>query len=271
MAKQELTITLAGKHEMLSPASFITAMDSLVALLRSIDSSFWRVEAPRYKWHISSASMKSPMNVSMVATLASPEAPNADVVGALFAGLKALDAQPKIPSYFDEDALLAARRLVSVYRDSIASISLASPGRADVRPTTRVARNVDELVAEERAKFYHGYGSIEGRLRQITVDPRVGHERSSIQIVDRVSGNVVPCRLSPDMAQELAKLMRNRVVLYGTIRYDESHQPTRIQVESYDPIPEVLPSLEDLHRIGVNITGGEDAADYVDHLRGNAD
>jgi hypothetical protein len=275
MPDQELTIILSGKADVLTPESVVIAIENVTSLLKSIDSKMWNVGKPRYRWRITEVSMRSPFTLRMRADLILPDAPHADVTGALFSGMKSLDATKpaqKLPRFFDQSDLVAAKNLVGVYRDSIADIQLVAPKHDPFSPTTRIASSVDHLIQRPKLQPLDAYGSIDGFLRRVTIDQRPGHERSELQIIDRHTDQVVDCEVTPAKAAELSPYVGKRVILYGTIRYTANHVPTRIAVDSYEAIDESnLPKLADLHKLGISITGGEDAADFVEGLRGHGE
>lgn len=276
MLKQEITIILSGKADTITPESVAVAVESLAALLKSVDSNLWQVGKPRYRWKVTAVGMRSPFRMKIEADLLLADSPHADVAGHVMGGLRTLDQRTvtRVPAYFKEADLAAAKALVEVYRDSVSNILIESPDREPVSPSLRVARNVDRLTEKPKANPFDAYGSIDGTLRRATIDPRPGRQKYELQIIDRITDQVVECDVSPTLAERLSALLGKRVVLYGIVRYTVDHIPTRIAVsdDDYQLIDDTkLPSLDDLHRIGISITGGQDAADYVEGLRGNAE
>lgn len=267
MPKQELTVVLDGRANILSPESVITVISSLAALLKSIDTHLWQVNAPRYQWSISGATMNSPLEITLTA-IRMGDLPDADVVGGLINGFKILEAKKNVvPPYFCEDDLIAAKKLVSVYDDGIASITLRTTKKKSIQPTRRIADKVDVLTRSAPVATQDAYGSIEGKLRRVTVDDREDHELSEIQIIDRMTESVVECKLDAGLAEELSPYVRKRVVLYGKIHY-ENLVPKKIRVEGFDAISPTPPTLEQIHKMGFSITGGKDAREFIEELRG---
>ena len=77
------------------------------------------------------------------------------------------------------------------------------------------------------------------------------------------------CKLTPPALKKLINKIGRRVLLHGTIHFAESGLTTRIQVDTWTLLDDhKIPSLEELHAIGINITGNADAADYIARLRG---
>ncbi|HWE95693.1 MAG TPA: hypothetical protein VG269_17135 [Tepidisphaeraceae bacterium] len=265
---------LIEKETRLSATSLSVVIDSLVSLLRSVDSRMWTVNAPRYRWVIREIRMQSPLTMTLEAILTSPDAPMADVVGNTFKGLKLLDGgrARKRPKFFDEEGLALSKRMVSVYSDGVLAMNFRTPEREEISPSSRIAKTVERIIENSPLDPFDAYGSVEGVLRRVTVDDRPKHEVYDLQIIDRHTDQIVNCKVSSEMAEQLTQHLRKRVVLYGMIRYNGEHVPQRIKVESFEPIStEKLPTLEDLHELGINITNGEDAADYISRMRGDGD
>lgn len=269
---QEVTVELIEKEKGLAAESLAVVIDSLVGILRAVDSRMWAVNAPRYQWVIKQIQMHSPLTMTIEAVLTSPDAPQADVVGNTFRGLGQLNAgRGRRPRFFDEEGLALAKRMVSVYSDGVLAMNLRSPENTEISPSSRIAASVERIIQKAKPNPFDAYGSVEGVLRRVTVDDRPDHEVSDLQVIDRYTDKIVDCKVSPELAEKLTPHLRHRVVLYGLIRYVGEHIPQRIKVEDFDPIGSSLPSLEDLHDLGIRITNGEDAADYISRLRGNDD
>lgn len=269
---QEITVEMIEKETRLSADSLSVVIDSLVGLLRSVDSRMWTVNAPRYRWVLKEIRMQSPLTMTIEAVLTNPDAPAADVVGNTLRGLNQLNAgRARRPQFFDQEGLALSKRMVSVYTDGVLAMSFRAPQRDEISPSSRIAAAVDRIAQNVRPDPLEAYGSIEGVLRRVTVDDRPRHEVSDLQIIDRRSNQIVNCSVSPEMAESLTEHLRKRIVLFGMIRY-LGGVPQRIKVEQFEAIPtEPLPTLEDLHELKINITNGEDAADFISRLRGDDD
>ncbi len=273
MLKQVITLELSGKGDALDPESFALAVENLVALLKAVDAKMWPVSTPRYRWRIVAVGMHSPLRLTIEASKAIDEAPDADVVGSTMSGLTALESDKTRlpPRYFDSLALGFAKKFVGVYRGSVMTLAIEAPGRVTVRPSLCVAAAVDVLSEQQKAIPYEKYGSVGGVLRRVTLDERQDHEASDLQLIDIDSGQLIECRLNPQQARKLGAFIGRRVVLYGAVRFNAQRLPQKISVEEYRVIKEKLPTLEDLHAAKIDITGGEDAADFIAHLRGDGE
>jgi hypothetical protein len=267
---QEITMELIEKETRLSAESVAIAIESLIGLLRSIDSNMWSVSAPRYRWVIKQISMKSPLRVTMEAILTNQDAPKADVVGNTLKGLGQLNSgRGRLPKFFGDESLSLAKRMVSVYRDGVLAMNLNAPEREEMSPSTEISRSVQKIMDKAKPDPFDAYGSIDGVLRRVTVDDRPEHQVSDLQIIDPKTDRIVDCQISPEKAEALVRYLRQRVTLHGKIRYNHAHEPLRIIVEDFDPPVDKIPTLEELQELNIKITNGEDAADYIGRLRGD--
>lgn len=270
MQKQTMTIRMGGKGGTITAESLVDVVESLVEMLKSVDRNMWKVDNPRYRWKITQASKTNPLTLTLEAESAIPDAPEADVVGGVVDGLKRLEKDARtMPKHFSPDDLKQAKRLVHVYNDLMDTLEIETERAGTYRPTKRIIDSVDRIQVKAKAiKPTKQYGSLEGVLRRVTIDERDERSESDLQLIDRETGELVQCVLEPDVAADLATHFRQRVVLFGEITRDAFHRPIRVSVETFKAIKgEKVPTLADLHRIGLDITGGEDAADYVRRLR----
>ena len=276
MPKQGLTITLTGTGSKLDAESVITAIESIISILRSVDQNSWNVHTQRYSWNVVAVSMQSPMTWGVEAMPRnSATVTEYDVASAMQDGLAALDndSVSRMPNYFDAKSLENAKRLVGIYRYGVTSISIKSSARpSQIYPSIKIAKSVDTLV-NRKPKEYESYGSIDGKLRQITVDDREDHKAATeLQIIDRRTDQIVKCRVTIEQAEKLGQYIHKRVVIYGVIRYQDEDTPLSVTVENYDPIDEgSAPSLEDIHKAGIHFLHGRDSADVIDEARENGE
>jgi hypothetical protein len=274
MQKQTLTLKIEGKGEILDAESVATAIESLIALLKSVDKNSWPVGTERYKWNVTSASMQSPFTITLEAISRNQEILEYDVVGATCKGLMLLDTETagKNPVQFDDASLMAAKKLVGIYHDSIVDISIKASGISkEIHPSTKITKSIERITSRIKTIDRDGFGSIDGALRQITVDEREEHRQTGLEIIDRATDEIVKCKVTADQAVKLGPYIRKRVILYGLIRY-RNDVPIQITLENFDAIDEPsLPTLEDIHRSGIEFCGGKDSADIIDELRGNGD
>jgi hypothetical protein len=108
-------------------------------------------------------------------------------------------------------------------------------------------------------------GQLRGYLEQITV--RRG-QRPRFAIRDRVSGDVVDCRIpeaSSNLVAAVARAIGKRVIVTGLITYGDQSRPTSIQAANIEPIDEFVIPFDGLPQ--VPLTDDGDSVGYVRRLR----
>lgn len=244
-------------------------MKAIAPTLRSLDARMWSVAQPRYEWCIDEASKNSPFTITLLAFLLNMDAPPANVVGALINGYKVLASdEPKLPVYWTVEDVERMQEWNEV---------LGHGARVDIRVGRETIRIGHEIVANaKRCLEYQEkdiphelsrYASIRGRVRQVTVDPddKTGAKRRDFMLIDADTGASVRCIFDVHRAKDINAT--DRVVAYGEVHRDEQGLPSIIDVEDFRVLPEKLPTLRELQDLDIDITGGEDAADYVNRLR----
>lgn len=274
MTEQEITIQVEGRHDFIAPESFVDVIASVVGTLKSVDSNMWKVGKPRYRWRIASVSMDSPMVMTLRAELGITDAPDADVVGASIRGWEELGKGIKdVPEYFTAEDLGRANKMACVYGDSVGMLKVIdSKGKSfDISPS--ITKTVESIRVIKPDIPRSQYGSIEGKLRQITVDDRENHLVSEFQIIDHNTGVFVKCRFDPDKAEEIGAQIKHRIIVFGDIKFDEAKQPKTIAVDKHRFLKDEdqLPSIEDIHKLKLRLPDDEDPADFIDKLRGVED
>jgi hypothetical protein len=138
-------------------------------------------------------------------------------------------------------------------------VSVATDGKHEVTPTERTVAHIRQVV--EKARVYLDYGTLEGRLEEISV-----HGGYRFTIWEELTNYRIECSISPDRLEEAKALLGHRVGVSGRIRY-RNHRPTTIHVEGIRRLRGVneLPQLEGIEPI--DITGGLRSEEYVRRMR----
>jgi hypothetical protein len=108
-------------------------------------------------------------------------------------------------------------------------------------------------------------GQLRGHLEQITVRR---DQRPRFAIRDRVSGDVIDCRIpdeSSNLVSAAARAIGKRVTVTGLITYGDASRPTSIQAATIEPIGEAVIPFDKLPRL--RLTEDGDAVGYVRRLR----
>lgn len=271
MPDQTISFSIGGREDFISPESVADVLSSIVETLKSVDSNMWKIGHPRFKWRIAKASFESPLTISLSAELSIPDAPIVDVVRSVMDGWRSLADKPESkPAYFDDDDLKRARTIGSIFNNAVVSLRIQAPGQQDIAATTEIAKNVDRLLGKTKAKSSSEYGSLEGVLRQVTVDDREDHQRSEFQIIVRDTTDLVSCRFNPQDTADVGGHIRSRIVVFGDIRYSPAAKPTHIDVSRYRIIQpdDQLPPLDEIQSLGLRTEDDVDSVEAIRRIRG---
>lgn len=276
MKEQEITIQVGGRQDIITPESVAEVMSSLVETLKSVDSNMRKVGTALYKWRITSASKKSPFTFTMRGELPAhiSDEHAEDVVGTVVRGWNKLnEGAKKAPKYFTPDDLKRASILAGVFGDSVSTLSIDTPSGDSIKFSTAVGESAKAIATPKLKQPSDEYGSIEGILRQITVDNREGYLKSEFQIIDRITGTVVICKFNSEVAETIGAKIKHRIAVSGEIKFDKAGKPQTIAVGNHRFLKDEdqLPSLEDIHKLKLRLPNDEDPADFIDDLRGVED
>lgn len=257
----KLRIQIEGSDGKLDFTAFSKVVNNTIGLLRGINAQIVQSSPADLRWRVTSMSMKSPAVLEIEGVAGKKSAAPRVVIDDLISGLEMLDESASKPMHFSDDVLGKAKSLVSVLDFGVQSISFSSNGRT-VTPTQHSAANVDALLSH--GESYTTDTEIEGKLDTVSV-----HEGSEFVIYDGLTGRPTRCVFDQDDFDRVIELLGDRVYVYGSVRYSRKHEPLSMTVERFEKAPEQdeLPAIEDLHRAGVNITGGDDPADFIRGLR----
>jgi len=256
--RNELTVKLLSRGDRVTVASLIEALERTLLILRDLEEGAEGESSGRSDWQILSISLNGSLKVTVMNDSAPP------IIGTYMGGIRMIERAPEVPPAFGQDSLENTRRLSGLLNKDLQAIVFSSPGEAEVMLTQHAAANVDALTqTAPRPHFDHT--SLTGMLEQITYTS----ERHRFRLRRGVSGLAVECTFEPGFLDEVKAALPHRVRVSGAAKYNRVGDPISIQVELIELLPgkEKLPQFDDLS--GIDITGGEDAAEYVGRLRGD--
>ena len=258
LMRNELTVKLLSRGDRVTVASLIEALQRTLLILRDIEEGAEGASPGRSDWQILNINLNGSLKVTVMNESAPP------VIGTYMGGMRTIERAPEAPPAFDRDALENTRRLSGLLDKDIQAIVFSAPGEPEVMLTQHAAANIDALTqAAPRPHFDHT--SLIGMLEQITYTP----DRHKFRLRRGVSGLAVDCTFAPEQLEEVKAALPRRVRVSGVTKYNRVGDPISMQVETIELLPgkEKLPQFDDLS--GIDITGGEDAAEYVGRLRGD--
>lgn len=274
MEKQSITIQIDGVKDRIDPKDVARALAAISETLQSVDANLWAPHKPRYNWFVTQASKASPLQMKLEAELPrhlQESQSMVDVVSPFLDGVRALSggrAPDSMPRGWGRDDVIRFQGISNVIGRS-KSVTISN-GTVDSRITLshNLDRNAQALLQIPVENPDCEYGEIVGKLRQVTVDPRDGKHQSKFQIIQRDTDHLIACNFDPSRSGELHPPAG--IAAYGMITYRHG-LPHKLIVDDFEIIPDVLPSLMDLRNMRINITDGQDSADFVDELRGESD
>lgn len=253
MADNVLEVVIEGTDQSVPLSSFLKVVENAFSLLKGVDSALGGGGGQRTKWDLVGASMHSPCTVAISAAPLAQGRVEAGIAGCV-AGLRRLDAEAHMPQYFDDAMLEHAKKIVSTLADGVSLIRFSAGGLTAI-PTQRVAANVDRLTRRSKQE-----GMLEGCLQRVDA-----HGDLRFRIFDVVTGEGVPCDFGDALREKVRSSLYERVKVTGTIHYSREGKPVRVEVKDVTPFPKNPPGFFRIPPI--DITGGVDAADYIERLR----
>jgi hypothetical protein len=261
-----LTIRVAGKNEHIAVSSFLDIMQNTLVVLEGITKSLRTSDTNAVEWRIVSASMNSPLAVTIEGHVdGNPSPVPENVVHACMRGFKQIEeSDESTPQYFNVSMLDAVKKIGYVLlNDGVRAVTFVPDDMNPVTPTPQFYAHVMQLIPQG----YSEIGSLEGRLEVLSI-----HRKNYFAVYDRFTGKRVECTFENADLQKAKEAFGRRVNIYGRIRYNRESQPESVSVEpnGIEVIPEQheLPQFADLE--GLDITGGVDPAEYVRSLRDDA-
>lgn len=235
----DLTFEIDGSA--VTPERFQRGVTAFFDLLAEVTKAVAPV-GERVEWRVQ---VKKGSNlVGVVPAPGVPAAVVARVRDALVGGLQRLEHEATEPEEFSERALRSVRRLTTTL-DALdaGDTSIRVWGERAAVPITRhIAENVVEILEEA----YSDQGSVEGRLKTVSV---AGGFR--VVVYEPVFNRAVRCDIPEDLMPRALDLFGRRVEVYGTVHYRRNGIVARVAVEEIVPFPEEdeLPSYEDVRGI----------------------
>jgi hypothetical protein len=98
--------------------------------------------------------------------------------------------------------------------------------------TPQTLTNVKRLTSAK----YHAFGSIKGSLDAISV-----HHDYEFRVWDETTHKPVTCKFNPDDLERVKSLLKQRVMVLGTLTSNSAGSPISINVEEMIPSPKREP------------------------------
>jgi hypothetical protein len=237
--KSDLTLEIDGRS--VTPDKFVRSVRAFFAILQAVTSRVsgkdggiqWRVQVSEGS-NLVGAHPSPGQDASIVAAIAH----------AMAYGIGEIEDRAARPPHFDERAIKGLRELATVVGTSDQDDTFI---RVWIRkePITVTHKTVAH-TAELLTAAHEDYGSVEGRLRAVT-------DKGGIHFVvkEPITNLEVRCFIPEHLTEVALNNFRNRVEVYGTIKYRKDGRPVSMIVDDLIPFPpkENLPSYMDVRGI----------------------
>ncbi len=162
-------------------------------------------------------------------------------------GFALIEERAERPQYWSDVALKKAKEMseaLDTVNESLNLISISTISKPR-RLTRKTSHHVDQLISHERVSL----GTIEGKLRTVT-------EGGGLHFIvnDALTQNGVRCYFEDDRTDEIISAFRQRVAVFGLIRYGLDGVPISISVQEFRKLRDrsELPSFRDVRGILVS-------------------
>ena len=168
----------------------------------------------------------------------------AEILRAMSNGIGELEDRAARPKHFNERAIKSLRELADVVGKTTSDDTCIRVWvqKEPIKVTQKSAAHVAELLAAG----HEDYGSIEGRLRAVT-------DKGGLHFVvkEALKNLEVRCFIPESLTDMALANFRNRVEVYGVIKYRKDGRAISIDVDDLVPFPpkESLPSYLDVRGI----------------------
>jgi hypothetical protein len=268
----ELHLKLRGPHAGMDARDSLRTLQNMLSLLHELENTETaRSSREGTRWAFSELGLGSV--ACTLEPLRIAEHSDFDVVERVLetavSGLKEAEASPRIPTGWSSRAANFGRRIARSLGAS-ADVGMSIMVRADgkvLRAADVTQRAALHLDAATSARF-HSFGSRRGRLSGLT-ESRQESPRALLRT--EVGAEVIPVFFSDELDSELrAAWRRNRVEVTGEITENAQGQAVKMVAQTIELLPTEPTLSDDDLRAGFwpEMTGGRDAVEYVEAIRG---
>jgi hypothetical protein len=241
--------------------SVTEVLSNVRRVLRDLDRGL--IGDPVIEWHLSDATMASPLVTDLQAVLPSNFNPTYPQLASrqLVAGLASVEEGTGAPPYFSESGLTALYAITQQFgRNGVRALTATDVAFPSI--TTTITSATGRHIEELREPRFRAIGSITGDLDMVSV-----HETQTFNVYERRTARRVPCRFDADDLEKVRQALGRPVRVSGVV-----HRNTRGDVVSIDkPTVDVLPDeerpLPDIRGLAPDFTGEMSVGEYVRWLR----
>lgn len=240
---QRITLKLDGKG--VTAERFLKSVSAFVGLINEVaDNAVGADKA--FSWVVTVEHGSDIVHFAPVPKSGLPDQ-IATSLRAIEEGFALIEERAERPQYWSDAALKRAKEMseaLDIVNESLNLISVSTISKPR-RLTRKTSQHVDQLIGHERTSL----GTIEGKLRTVT-------EGGGLHFIvhDALTQNGVRCYFEDDRTDEIIAAFRQRVAVYGLIRYRLDGVPVSIRVQEFRTLRDrsKLPSFRDVRGILAN-------------------
>ena len=134
-------------------------------MLRNLEADFVTV-GTAVRWEVTRVRMRSPLTMTVAPRISAKggRATARKIIRACDQGIERIQNTASVPAHFNEEALNAARQLVSTIRKEGSVLTLGSDKKNRVTLTEQAVQHIDAIVS--KARLYVDFSTIEGSSTQ---------------------------------------------------------------------------------------------------------
>ncbi|MFC8310795.1 hypothetical protein ACFUMJ_18225 [Streptomyces olivaceus] len=270
----ELALRLLGPHAGMDAQESLQALTTTLALLRELEATETaRPSGNGTRWTFNELRLGSvactlePLRIAEHSTYDVVERVARSAVG----GLREAESAARIPTGWTLRAANLGRRVAKSLGAS-PDVGMILEVRGDGEPlrTAEITQRTALHLESATRTRHHTFGSRRGRLSGLHEGGRQRRPRALLRT--EVGGEVIPVYFGDDLDPELRRAWRrDRVEITGEITENAQGQSMWMRARDIELLP-TQPQLSDDDLRGgfwPDMTGGQDAVEYVEALRGD--
>lgn len=254
-----LVFEVSGRREGVPLAVFLAKTKGLLRALVALDRQMSEDHRNTVRWVIVQASYNSPLRLRVAPKPIRGRTPNRRITDTYVRGVKILEEGSGEPPYFTPAIMATTKKVLKTKSEAGGPIALYIPGEEAVQPSSHLARNVNRIL---RQKYYKEYTTLEGKLDSINI-----YQRREFSIYDALTDHPTRCHFDQEQYGEAYNGLGRRVAVTGWVTYNRQDDPVSMRVDEIRYLRDSAELPRFLEGEELDITGGEDSAEYVRRMR----
>jgi hypothetical protein len=235
----DLTLEIDGRS--VTPDKFLRSVRAFFSILSEVTNKF-AGPTGGVRWKVK---VKEGSNlVGVVPEPGFSPAAVSEIIAAVSQGLDQIENSGAQPKHFSERAIKSLKELADVVgtTESDDTFIRVWARKEPLKITHKSTAHIAELLASE----HEDYGSIEGKLRTVS-------DKGGLHFIveEPLRKQTVRCYIPDQLIETAMANFRNRVEVYGRIKYRKDGKAVSIDVDDIVQFPQKasIPSFRDVHGV----------------------